>query len=152
MDSYVAEARERLYEDVRKALNERNFERAARLAVGLAVEADEEFFRHLRGPICLECNGTAEVVDPEHAEKKVACSSAPGACRGNGGGRMTQEQHAAYLEAKLAPLRPTVTETVPTPEVKGGPVPRLPADADAPKNRLFGEGSPEVAVGGTQDS
>ena len=119
----------RLYEDIRRAMNNRDFDRAARLSMKLAGElADDEFIKAQNNPICLECNGYAEVVDPEHPERKTMCVSAPQACAGTRHGRMTPEQYAAYLDAKLSPRKPSVTEAVQKPEAPGGDVPRLPVD------------------------
>lgn len=137
------ERADRLYEDVRRAMNGRDFDRAARLSAELsAMLAGDQWLLMQTWPVCLECNGYAEVVDPEHPERKTGCASAPATCLGTQGGRMTPEQHRAYLDAKLSPRRPTRTEAVQAPEVKGGPVPRLPADEDAPKDRPFGTSTP----------
>lgn len=124
-----AEVLERVYEDIRRAMNNRDFDRAARLSVQLAGElADDEFILSQRYPICLECNGYAEVVDPEHPERKTACASAPKACPGNQGGRMNPAQYKAYLDAALTPRKPTVIENVQHPDAPGGDVPKLPPD------------------------
>lgn len=118
----------RLYEDIRRALNNHETERAVRLSVRLTAEiADDDFLRSQSYPACLECNGYAEVVDPEHPERKTMCTSAPKACPGNKYGRMSHTQYAAYLDAKLTPRQPTVTETIPAAD-EAGEVPRLPAD------------------------
>jgi hypothetical protein len=127
------QAIERLYEDIRRALNNREFDRASRLSLQLATEtATDDFLRSMTFPVCLECNGYAEVVDPKRPELKTMCSSAPKACFGNKGGRMSHEQYAAYLEAKLEPLQPTQTEAVPHPTIPGGDVPKLPPDDQRP--------------------
>ena len=119
----------RLYEDIRRAMNNRDFDRAARLSLKLSGElADDEFIKAQGYPVCLECNGYAEVVDPEHPERKTMCVSSPKSCPGNQHGRMSPEQYQSYLDAKLTPRTPTVTETVPHPDAPGGEVPRLPAD------------------------
>lgn len=123
---------DRLYEDVRRAMNDRDFAKAARLSVALAGElADDDFIRTRMYPICLECNGYAEVVDPEHPEKKAMCVSAPKVCPGNRHGRMEPVQYQAYLDAKLAPRQPTITERVPSAGADGT-VPKLPPDMQRP--------------------
>jgi hypothetical protein len=128
-----SEALTRLYEDIRRAMNNHEYDRAARLSLQLAGElGDDEFLKAQGYPICLECNGYAEVVDPEHPEKKTMCVSAPGACYGNRTGRMTPEQYTHYLDAKLAPRMPTVTERVQHPTEPGGEVPALPPDSMRP--------------------
>lgn len=122
------EALNRLYEDVRRAMNNGELDRAARLSLKLTGElADDEFIRTQGYPICLECNGYAEVVDPEHPERKTMCTSAPKACPGNKHGRMAPDQYQAYLDAKLTPRAPSVTETVQQ-AGEDGNVPRLAPD------------------------
>lgn len=119
----------RLYEDIRRAMNNRDFDRAGRLSLKLAGElGDDAFIKSQSYPICLECNGYAEVVDPEHPERKAMCVSVPKVCPGNKYGRMSPEQYQEYLDAKLSPRKPTVTETVAKPNAPGGEVPKLPAD------------------------
>lgn len=111
---------DRLYEDIRRAMNNREFDRAAKLSLRLAGElADDEFLKAQRYPICLECNGYAEVVDPDHPEKKAMCVSVPRACYGNRQGRMSPENFTRYLDAKLAPRKPNVTESLATPDANG---------------------------------
>jgi len=119
----------RLYEDVRRSLNGRDFTKAARLSLQLYAElADAETVRQMAYPVCLECNGYAEVVDPKHPELKVACRTAPSVCPGNQNGRMSPAAFTSYLDAKLEPTRQVVTESMQHPTVPGGDVPRLPHD------------------------
>lgn len=126
------ETLDRLYEDIRRALNNHEYDKAARLALKLTGElADDDFIRTRSYPACLECNGYAEVVDPEHPEKKSMCVSVPKACPGNLHGRMTPAQYQGYLDAKLAPRKPTVVEALQTPDAEGN-VPKLPPDDQKP--------------------
>jgi hypothetical protein len=119
----------RLYEDIRRALNGRDFTKAARLSLQLyAAIADDESVRRMAYPVCLECNGYAEVVDPKHPELKVSCAAAPDVCPGNRGGRMTPESFTAYLDAKLEPTRATVVDAMQHPDIPGGEVAKLPPD------------------------
>jgi hypothetical protein len=127
------ESIDRLYEDIRRALNGRDYTRAARLSLQLYAEiADDEAVRAMQYPVCLECNGYAEVVDPKHPELKVACRTAPAVCPGNQNGRMAPESFRAYLDAKLEPTRATLVDTMQHPTVPGGEVPKLPDDGMRP--------------------
>lgn len=123
---------ERLYEEIRRALNNFEYDKASRLAFHLSAEiGDDEFVRSMNYPVCLGCNGYGEVVDPKDPARKAMCTSAPAACYGNRHGRMTPEDYGAYLDAKLKPLQPSQTEVVAKSDAEGN-VPRLPPDEIKP--------------------
>ena len=63
---------EHLYNDIRRAMNTRRFDVAARLSVQLAGEfADDEGIRAMSYPICVGCDGYAEIPDPKQPNTAV---------------------------------------------------------------------------------
>lgn len=140
---------EHLFTDIRYAMNTRRFDVAQRLSIQLAAElGNDDALRAMFYPVCLGCNGYAEIVDPKQPERMTMCASASDACVGNKGGRMSPDQFQAYLDANLSPVKPTRTEVVPKADETGN-VPRLPHDGMKPteppvKMRQDGESDAEI--------
>jgi hypothetical protein len=67
------------------------------LIAAVTGEAREAF---ATWPVCAACHGIGELLVPDLG-KNVSCQVEPSICPGNNYGRMSPEQFALYMEAKL---------------------------------------------------